>query len=877
MSRNYCFRIAFQAVTAIFILAAACHVPVHAASASPSQGDEWSSRNQYRIIGANKNALTLAVKQHLIVADRLLRSRLPEERIKGVGVALAAAVCASERIEDHALAINITERYLLPNRKLAPESPWEYMSRDRITTTAINIYERAGKNAKIIEVGKTWIEANPEGAITDAIRAKVARAYIKLGQKSEAIRELKQISDTSNMSGSKLWLAETTPATPNIKNSHTTGLANIFTNMPGATELDIAEDGASRLTNGSSKYPSLPIKAPYTVKFGGGLTAKSEGVQLAIASDSPVKVYINGELAYHAPETKRTMAAPRRPSPATSTTQIIPVDMEEGELYDIQIEYTKSTTESGGITLFAYGGDAELTAPQMGPLEPESDTGKIKVQYLLTFTGPGSEPLPNVSMRSKEAADSVHVCPWNDHGYGTRTDHYANGVLTCTWTWDWNTLPEHNGNHTQEYTVHWARGSATTSISTLNIKNLSITDISPRPIVLASSGTTTVAATCQNSNLSNITSTLELLPLTNTAEDPDVTTNAYRWTLTGTEESKGIYSYNATITGEASKPAGDSGTYPDTVTYRSQYLTTTISATYGGHDEQGDNYNIAYTVADSKNKNAATGYINIYGPDGSVKQTISGIDVTLGTHNIVFTMPDTWPAGEYTAVLITCDDNGPAYRDHLPRWAVDTAATIQKPVSVPEFSPDGGTFTDANHTVTITCATEGATIYYTTDGSDPTPASPAYASPIPIDHTLTLKARAYKDGWAPSAIKAAQYIVDIDTIAPSPGTAASPAHLESGNITVTYTGAIDNIGGTGLKIVELWCKKDTGAWTNTGQSQTTGSGSFTFIPDGDGRYYFDLVAEDNAGNRSPIPTGSGDCHTLYGALDACAFVNILMP
>ena len=191
------------------------------------------------------------------------------------------------------------------------------------------------------------------------------------------------------MSGAKLWLAETTPATPNIKNSRTTGLSDIFANMPGAAESDITEEGTSRLANGSSKYPSLPIKAPYTVKFGGGLTAKSEGVQLAIASDSPVKVYINGELAYQTQERIRT-AAPRRPSPATSTTQIIPVDMEEGELYDIQIEYAKTTVEPGGITLFAYGGDAELTAPQMGPLEPESDTGKIKVQYLLTFTGPGS-------------------------------------------------------------------------------------------------------------------------------------------------------------------------------------------------------------------------------------------------------------------------------------------------------------------------------------------------------------------------------------------------------------------------------------------------------------------------------------------------------
>jgi hypothetical protein len=459
---------------AILVLAGAYIYPAHAASAAPATGDEWSCRNQYRIKASSKSALTLAVKQHLTIADRLLKSRVPEDRIKGLGVVLAAAVCASERIGDHTLAINITERYLLPGRKQAAESPWEYMNKERLTITALNIYEKAGKSAKVIEVGKAWTEANPGGATADTIRAKVAKAYIKTGKKSQAIQELKKISDTSNMSGAKLWLAETTPRAPITKNTNTESLSNIFTNMPGATILDITEDGASRLTNGSSKYASLPIRVPFAARFGGGITAKSEGVQLAITSDSPVKIYINGEIAYQTQNTPiKSKAAPGRKAPATTGTQTIPIELEEGELTDVQVEYTKTSTESGGITLFAYGGEAELTAPQMGPAGVSGSSGIIKPQYQLTFTGPKSGPLPSVSLKSKEDADSLHTCNWHDHGYGTRTDSRSNGTLTCTWTWDWDTLSEHNGSHTLEYTVHWPGGTTTDTDST-TIQNATI-------------------------------------------------------------------------------------------------------------------------------------------------------------------------------------------------------------------------------------------------------------------------------------------------------------------------------------------------------------------------------------------------------------------
>ena len=79
-------------------------------------------------------------------------------------------------------------------------------------------------------------------------------------------------------------------------------------------------------------------------------------------------------------------------------------------------------------------------------------------------------------------------------------------------------------------------------------------------------------------------------------------------------------------------------------------------------------------------------------------------------------------------------------------------------VDSPVFSPAGGTYNEPVD-VSITCPTEGATIRYTTDGSDPAVDSTVYSAPITIKDGCTVKARAYKDGMSPSLITSAAYVI----------------------------------------------------------------------------------------------------------------------
>lgn len=89
-----------------------------------------------------------------------------------------------------------------------------------------------------------------------------------------------------------------------------------------------------------------------------------------------------------------------------------------------------------------------------------------------------------------------------------------------------------------------------------------------------------------------------------------------------------------------------------------------------------------------------------------------------------------------------------AYRQNTPQTST---------VGSPSFGPAPGNYSNAQN-VTISSATSGATIRYTTNGNTPTSSSGIlYSSPVPISATTTLKAIAYKSGMVDSSVETALY------------------------------------------------------------------------------------------------------------------------
>jgi RHS repeat-associated protein len=110
--------------------------------------------------------------------------------------------------------------------------------------------------------------------------------------------------------------------------------------------------------------------------------------------------------------------------------------------------------------------------------------------------------------------------------------------------------------------------------------------------------------------------------------------------------------------------------------------------------------------------------------------------------------------------------------------------------ATPTFLPGAGTYTSAQ-TVTISDATAGATIYYTTDGSTPSTSSTKYTTAITVSSNQTIQAIASASGYTNSSVASAVYTINLAAAAAptfSPGTGTYTS-VQSVTISDTTPGA----------------------------------------------------------------------------------------
>jgi PKD repeat protein len=175
---------------------------------------------------------------------------------------------------------------------------------------------------------------------------------------------------------------------------------------------------------------------------------------------------------------------------------------------------------------------------------------------------------------------------------------------------------------------------------------------------------------------------------------------------------------------------------------------------------------------------------------------------------------------------LACDSAGNLYAGGWFITAGDKPSSyiaeyLQK-INTPTFSPAGGTYTSVQ-SVTISCFTSGATIYYTTDGSTPTTSSSKYSSAIVVSSATTLKAYAVMAGIADSAVASATYTFAIvfdsgPTAMPNTAGAGETISFSSaasgGTGTLTYTWTFGD-GGTGIGANPTYAYATAGNFTAT--------------------------------------------------------------
>jgi len=177
---------------------------------------------------------------------------------------------------------------------------------------------------------------------------------------------------------------------------------------------------------------------------------------------------------------------------------------------------------------------------------------------------------------------------------------------------------------------------------------------------------------------------------------------------------------------------------------------------------------------------AAAESADIFSPRAGTYQTALSVVIKTATARatVRYTIDGTTPS-EAVGIIYTDPVNisenitlkAVAYKSGMRPSGVATA-TYYIQCAAPTFSPVPGPYTSAQ-TVTISCATIGAAICYTTDGSTPSPTHGTRGTTVTITGTTTLKAIAYKTNLTDSAVASATYTLTSPNyegdVAPRPG------------------------------------------------------------------------------------------------------------
>jgi len=150
------------------------------------------------------------------------------------------------------------------------------------------------------------------------------------------------------------------------------------------------------------------------------------------------------------------------------------------------------------------------------------------------------------------------------------------------------------------------------------------------------------------------------------------------------------------------------------------------------------------------------------------------------------------------------DVNGVAYpvgqMFQMPNTALDLYAvwTPLPQVSTPLMSPAAGNYASPV-SVTISCATPGATIRYTTDGTVPSETNGTIfpGTPITVSSVTVLRAIAYEVGWVDSPIALASYVIPSTLAGPWTLTNQQGTNLGTFNLTQITSDTFHFINNSG--------------------------------------------------------------------------------
>ncbi len=298
-------------------------------------------------------------------------------------------------------------------------------------------------------------------------------------------------------------------------------------------------------------------------------------------------------------------------------------------------------------------------------------------------------------------------------------------------------------------------------------------------------------------------------------------------------------------------------------------MATSIAVKFDLYDNNGEGTNSTglYVNGASPTTPATTfgGNVNLHSGDPfHVVMVYDGTTLTMtitDTINTAQTFTTSWPINIATTIGgttafagFTAGTGGLTATQEIVNWTYSTSSAGPSQTATPTFSLPGGAYS-GTQTVSISDTTAGATIFYTTDGTNPatsvTGSTKQYSAALSVASSQTIKAIATASGFSASNIASAAYTIT--------STGSTPVNFAGGFSTtgMQFNGNA-KLNGTRLQLTDATTAfYETGsAFFATPVSVTSFTNDFTFqmtSPNADGMTF----TIQRSGPTAIGPTGGG--------------------
>jgi len=475
---------------------------------------------------------------------------------------------------------------------------------------------------------------------------------------------------------------------------------------------------------------------------------------------------------------------------------------------------------TGAVTLVATG-EVTFTATYAGSSDYAEATGS-KTITVIDSKAPGTEQNPYT------VAEAIAATPSS----GNSEAVYIRGIVSQFY----NTSIVGDGSNYRYYISD--DGTTTSQLLVYKGKGLnnvafsSADDLQLGDVVVITGQLTTYSNTPEVASGNYIVSIERIVKPAAPTFSPEAGTYETAQSVTISSETDGVTIYYTT---DGTDPTSESTEYTAAIDVNESMTIKAIAvkdnvtsllatATYIIDPNMKGTRNNPYTVTEARDAiDANTGVTNVYVTgivsqsgslsSGSITYWISNdgsktdqLQVYKGKNlnNTDFTSADDIHEGDVVIVYGTMSKyNNTTYEVNSGNYLV---SHLCKPVT-PTFSREAGTYTSVQ-TVEISCATDGAVIYYTTDGTDPTSESTEYTAAIDVNASMTIKAIAVKDDLT-SDVATAEYVIDFTpSIVFGDADKSYDTSYDAGNTNVYYTAS--NISGD---LTLVLCDADGNATT----------------------------------------------------------------